>query len=395
MRIRTSAVALLFVLLGSSLVVAPAKAAELAIGFLSRERPPLTPVSPVDADLPDSGLDGARLAIADGNTTGRFSGHSFRLIERRIGSGDIAAGLLELAGQGVRFVTTDLDAEDLLAAADAARHADIRLINARAPDDRLRNEDCRASMLHTVPSRAQIADGLAQYLVWKRWRRWFLIVGRGEGDLEVAAALHRSAKRFGAEIVAEKRWTFQPGNARADTGHVALQSEIPVFTRAPDHDVLVVADERGEFGDYLEGRTALPRPVVGTHGIVAGGWSTMNEQWGAAQLHSRFQKLAGRRMNAADYAAWLAVRAVGEAAIRTRSSDPVVLNAYLRGPDFVLAGFKGQGLSFRDWDGQMRQPVLISTARILVSASPQPGFLHRGSELDTLGTDREESRCRM
>jgi hypothetical protein len=43
----------------------------------------------------------------------------------------------------------------------------------------------------------------------------------------------------------------------------------------------------------------------------------------------------------------------------------------------------------------MRQPILIAGPRMLVSVSPQPGFLHRGSELDTLGVDREESRCRF
>jgi hypothetical protein len=42
----------------------------------------------------------------------------------------------------------------------------------------------------------------------------------------------------------------------------------------------------------------------------------------------------------------------------------------------------------------MRQPILIAGPRLLVSVSPQPGYLHRTSELDTLGTDRDESKCR-
>jgi ABC transporter substrate binding protein (PQQ-dependent alcohol dehydrogenase system) len=176
---------------------------------------------------------------------------------------------------------------------------------------------------------------------------------------------------------------------------VTLQGEIPAFTRVADHDVLVVADEANEFGEYLPGRTFLPRPVAGTHGLVATGWSPVNEQWGAAQLHARFEKATGRRMGASHYAAWAAVRAIGEAAIRGKSADPAVIASYLRGPDFMLSGFKGQGQSFRPWDGQMRQPVLIAGPRLLVSVSPQAGFLHRGSELDTLGPDREESRCKF
>ena len=240
-----------------------------------------------------------------------------------------------------------------------------------------------------------LADALAQYLVWKRWRRWFLVVGQHANYKLYAEALRRAAKRFGAEVVVEKNWTFRAGNARADTGHVTLQSEIPAFTQGADHDVLVVADEANEFGDYLFGRTARPRPVAGTQGLVATGWSPVNEQWGAAQLQNRFEKRAGRRMSALDYAAWAAVRAIGEAAVRTKSVDPKTIAVYLRGPDFALSGFKGQGQSFRPWNGQMRQPILIAGPRLLVSASPQPGFLHQSSELDTLGADREESRCKL
>jgi ABC transporter substrate binding protein (PQQ-dependent alcohol dehydrogenase system) len=62
---------------------------------------------------------------------------------------------------------------------------------------------------------------------------------------------------------------------------------------------------------------------------------------------------------------------------------------------FELAAFKGVKLSFRPWDNQLRQPILLADARSLVSVSPQPGFLHEFSELDTLGIDRPETRCRL
>jgi ABC transporter substrate binding protein (PQQ-dependent alcohol dehydrogenase system) len=67
----------------------------------------------------------------------------------------------------------------------------------------------------------------------------------------------------------------------------------------------------------------------------------------------------------------------------------------MRGKDFDVAGFKGTKLTFRDWDGQLRQPVLLADARSLVSVSPQQGFLHQFSELDTLGVDRPETKCHM
>ena len=367
----------------------------LTIGMLTQARDLVQPVSPLDRPVTDEGIAGARLAIADNAATGRFTGRRFALVERTIpNEGDPAAALRSLAEEGVRFVVADLDAATLLAAAAAPEARDLLILNGRAPDDALRNEACRENLLHVVPSRAMLADGLAQYLAFKRWRRWFVVVGPQAGDRLYADALRRAAKRFGHEIVAEREWTFRAGQGRTDTGHVTLQSEVPALTRVPDHDVLVVADEGNEFGEYLPGRTALPRPVVGTHGIVATGWSAVSDAWGATQLQSRFEKLAGRRLGAVDYAAWAAVRAIGEAAIRTGTGDRRVIADYLRGPDFLLSGFKGQGQSFRPWDGQMRQPILVAGPRMLVSVSPQPGFLHRGSELDTLGFDREESRCR-
>ena len=87
--------------------------------------------------------------------------------------------------------------------------------------------------------------------------------------------------------------------------------------------------------------------------------------------------------------------AVGEAATRAGSGDPATISAFMRGPDFELAAYKGAALTVRSWDGQLRQPVLLASARSLVSVSPQPGFLHERSELDTLGQDQPESQCRM
>jgi ABC transporter substrate binding protein (PQQ-dependent alcohol dehydrogenase system) len=367
----------------------------VTVAFVAQEREPVQLISPLDQDVPDEGLAGARLGIADTMTTGRFTGQRFTLVERVLPKdADPAETVRELAREGIRFVVAALDAPVLRILAQAPEARQMLIVNARAPDDDLRQDGCATNVLHTVPSRAMLADGLAQYLVLKRWKRWFLVTGRNPGDRLLADDLRRAAKRFGAEIALEKDWTFQPGNSRADTGHVALQTEIPGFTQVADYDVLVVADEAGEFGDYLDGRTTRPRPVAGTQGLMATGWSATNEQWGATQLQNRFERQAKRRMNPVDYASWAAIRAIGEAATRTKSVQPNVIIDYLRGPDFLLSGFKGQGQSFRPWDGQMRQPILITNARLLISASPQPGFLHRTSELDTLGFDREESRCK-
>jgi ABC transporter substrate binding protein (PQQ-dependent alcohol dehydrogenase system) len=370
----------------------PARAeTTITVGFLGRRVPPRTPTSPLDEVVTEPGLMGARVGLADNLASGRFLHLRFVLAEH-VGD-DAAVAARHLAAEGAAFIATHLPAPALLAAAEAA--PDALLLNAGATEDALRNAACRPNLLHTAPSRAMLADALAQYLAWKRWTRWALVTGRGAGDALLADAYRRAARRFGCDVADEKSWSFRPGPGRADTGHVALQTEIPAFTRGlRDHDVLVVADEDDEFGAWLEGRTARPRPVAGTHGLVATGWSPVVEQWGAAQLQSRFRARAGRRMEAGDYAAWLSLRTVGEAAIQARSGDPARIRAMLRDPDFLLPGYKGQGLSFRAWDGQLRQPVLLAGPRMLISASPQPGFLHQVTPLDTLGHDRPESACR-
>ncbi|CAO3450994.1 ABC transporter substrate-binding protein [Azospirillum largimobile] len=390
--------------LAGLLIAAPAAAAlaqdaggqAVLIGYLTRHEDPRTPASFLEPVATDEGLQGARLALADNNSTGMFLNQSFRLVEQVLPpDGDIAAGLKALADEGVRFVVADLPGDALLTVADRPEARSMLLFNARAPDDALRNEQCRANILHTAASRRMLADALAQYLAWKKWSGWSLLIGRDPGDALYADAVRRAAKRFGGRIVAEKSWTFDTGNRRTDTGVTTIQSDIPLATQGPDYDVLVVADEAGNFGDYLDGRTWHPRPVAGTQGLIATAWSRVNEQWGGTQLQSRFEKLADRWMLPRDYAAWLAVRSVGEAATRTGATGFDDLVAYLHSPDFELAGFKGEALSFRKWDGQMRQPILIAGPRMLVSVSPQEGFLHPVTPLDTLGDDAPESKCRF
>ena len=368
------------------------------VGYLGQEEEPRTPLTFLRPELRDEGVQGARLGIADNNTTGRFLNQRFELVEAVLprGAGDAVAAPLEaLAARGVRPLVADLPADRLARVMAQPAAAGMLVLNARATDDALRNEGCRANLLHTVPSRRMLADGLAQYLVWKRWDRWMLVAGKYPEDQAFAEAVRRAAKKFGARIVEEKSWTFEEGNRRSDSGHVTVQSLVPTATQGPEHHVLVVADERDIFGEYLAYRTWHPRPVAGTQGLVPTGWDRVHEQWGATQLHSRFEKLAGRWMTMRDHAAWLAVRAVGEAATRTRSTDPAALAAFIRGPDFALAAFKGQALSFRPWDGQLRQPILLAGPRMLVSVSPQDGFLHPVSTLDTLGDDKADSKCSL
>jgi ABC transporter substrate binding protein (PQQ-dependent alcohol dehydrogenase system) len=365
-------------------------AGHISIGYLSQviDRPPN--LSNLDPPPADEGVAGGQLAIADNNTTGRFLKQDFALTAISVAAEDNAEAAFEsLLKEGFRFVILNVPADALLKIADGVQTSDVLLLNAGAPDDRLRNADCRGNVLHIAPSRAMLTDALAQYLMWKRWRDWLLIVGRRDGDRLFASAVRESAKKFGARVVAEKTWEFGPDARRP------AQAEVPVFTQGFDYDVVMVADEVGEFGEYLAFRTWLPRPVAGTQGLIPTSWHRTHEQWGAAQLQSRFLKAAGRRMTALDYQVWASVRAIGEAATRTSSSALDVIKSYMLSENFDLAGFKGQKLTFRPWNQQLRQPILLAGPTALVSVSPQEGYLHPRSQLDTLGPDEAESHCKL
>jgi len=384
--------------LGLALIATLAMAEPLAIkiGYLGRAEKKAT-ISLIDVPPGNDGVAGVRLALEDNNTTGKFLDQHFSLEEVRIKEGnDPIEVVSQLADRGVSLIILDLAADALLKAADAGRPRNLLFFNVGAIDDRLREEDCRPNVIHTAPTRSMLADGLAQYLVFKRWRRWLLIVGSHDPDKLYAEALRRAATRFGAKIVQERVFEDTGGARRTDSGLVQIQRQMPLFLQgAPDHDVVVAADESEVFASYLPYRTREARPVAGSAGLVPKSWDAAHDQWGANQLQNRFMQMFSRRMTALDGQAWTAARMIGEAAARVRSADPKVVSEYLRGSDFAFAAFKGQKLTLRDWNLQLRQPILLADGRTIASVSPQEGFLHQFSELDTLGFDRPETKCQL
>jgi ABC transporter substrate binding protein (PQQ-dependent alcohol dehydrogenase system) len=369
---------------------------EIKIGYL-HQAPSRIRISLIDVPAANDGLAGAQLATEDDSATGRFLNQHYTLLEKLVGEGDDpVAAMNALADQGASFIVTSLDADRLLRVADAGRARGETLINASALDERLREQDCRGNVIHVAPTRSMLADGLAQYLVWKKWRKWMLLVGSHESDGLFADALRHAATRFGAKIVEERVFKDTGGARRTDSGVAEIQRQMPVVTQgAPDHDVLVAADESEVFAGYLPYRTWDPRPVAGSAGLVPTTWDAAFDQWGAVQLQNRFTKTYQRAMTALDMQAWTAVRMIGEAGVRGGSGEPGKMLAYIKSPDFSVAAFKGQKLTLRDWNLQLRQPILLFDGRNTVSVSPQEGFLHQVSELDTLGLDRPETRCKL
>jgi ABC transporter substrate binding protein (PQQ-dependent alcohol dehydrogenase system) len=370
--------------------------AEVVIGYL--HRPPVkSAISLLELPAANDGLAGAELAIEDNNTTGKFLNQRYALAPVELkDSDDPATAVAALGERGVSLVLADLAADGLIKAADAGAARGMLIFNVGATDDRLREEDCRRAVIHVAPTRSMLADALAQYLVWKRWSRWLLIAGSHPHDKLFADALRRAAGRFGGKIVQERTFEDTGGARRTDSGIVQVQRQMPLLTQsAPTYDVLVAADESDVFAVYLPFRTWDARPVAGSAGLVPTSWDASFDQWGAVQMQNRFIKSFSRRMSARDMQAWTAGRMIGEALSRTRATDSQTVLDYLRSPTFALAAFKGQKLTLRDWNQQLRQPILLADGRTVVSVSPQEAFLHQVSELDTLGVDRPESKCRL
>lgn len=353
------------------------------------ERPPV--LSNLISWPEDEGFQGASLAINDNNTTGKFLGQNYLLdsliFEPDHDRADALEQIRNSLSDSARLVVLNLPASMLLEVAALDDASDDLLFNAQAADNELRQTDCRSNILHTIPSRAMLSDALAQFFTHRKWRQVFLVEGNRGGDKALAASIRNSLKKFGLEIVEDKTWVED-----ADMRRTA-STEVPVFTQARKYDVVVVADEDRDFSQYIMYNTWLPRPVAGSAGLTPVTWSPVIEQWGAAQLQSRFRKLAMRDMTSRDYANWSAVRSIGEAVTRAGVADAAAVRDYILSAEFELAGFKGASLSFRHWNGQLRQPIQLVHANAVVASAPIEGYLHPITELDTLGVDQPETQC--
>jgi len=335
-------------------------------------------------------LDGAKAALRESRVLGRALGVEFALEERTLGEGeDAVAAIEELLAAGTGAVLLDLPLEDVKQAAAALAGENVLLFNIRHGADELRGEDCSPALFHTIASDAMLTDGLAQYLAKMNWRKVLVLEGESEADRTLSAAFQRAARKFGLRVVEVRPFVLSNDPRLRD------QTNIPLLTGDVDYDVVFLADTLGEFGRYVPYQTYAPRPVVGSEGLVPGAWHWTWERHGAPQLNQRFDRIAERRMQDPDYAAWAAVKAVVEAMARTQSRDVAVLRDYLRSDAMTLDTYKGAPGNFRPWDNQLRQAVLLHTHNAVIARAPLEGFLHQSNNLDTLGPDRPETACRF
>jgi len=335
-------------------------------------------------------LDGARLGVKDSRIVGRALGYNFGLREETLAEGEAALARLEaLAAEGVRVFLLDLPLAEVAELGRALAARDLLLFNIRHPDDALRGADCAPVLFHTLPSQAMLMDGLAQFLSKKNWRKVLILEGERDGDRILSQAFQASARKFGLGVTDVRLFVLSNDPRQRD------QTNLPILTSGGGYDTVFLADSLGEVGRYLPYNTLFPRPVVGSEGLTPSAWHWTWERHGAPQLNQRFDKLAGRRMTGTDLAAWAAVKVVVEAITRTESAEIPVLRAYLRGDELTFDIYKGLAGSFRPWDHQLRQPVLLHTHNAVIASAPIEGFLHQTNTLDSLGADKSDSACAM
>ena len=296
---------------------------KVVIHYLGKAYDEPVPLSLVDPVISDNGIAGARIAIQDNNKSGQFLGQEYDLVEDILpADGDVAAKAKEILKDGPAIIIADLEEKDLLAVADLPEAKESIIFNIRLSEDVLRGEECRFNIFHIAPSSSMRADALAQYLIWKKWPKWFVLKGVAPSDKDYDAAVERAAGRFGGKIVEEREYKFDTANPRTDSGHQQIQTQMPEVTQgAPEHDVLWVVDTTEHFGEYVPYRDYDPRPVVGTQGLIAVAWHRSYEQYAGTQMQHRFERFAKRIMTERDYSAWIAVRSVGEAVTRSGKSE--------------------------------------------------------------------------
>ena len=336
-------------------------------------------------------LEGARLAAQEAEPELQALGHKLLVKPYLAGNaGELPRLVAQLRSDKVQHIVLDLPDLGLASALGALREGrdPLILFNVASGSDALRGAQCEANLLHTYPSQSMQFDALVQYLAARSWNQALLLVGPRPEDLALQAAFARSAKRYGLKV--NKTLTFKlSGDPRErDLANVRL------LTGERGHDVVVVLDSDGEFARGVPYNTQWPRPVVGSSGLVPMAWHPQWELNGGPQVSRRFQRLAQRPMEAQDWAAWVAVKAlVSVLSEQPKAGVPEQLKA-LRSGQLYVDGFKGQRLSFRPWDGQLRQPVFLGSADGVASVAPFDGVMHPVDVLDTLGFDEKESLCR-
>ena len=334
--------------------------------------------------------DGFQLGLDDAGFELEASKLQVKLVVIAVGSLDDAkAAAIKLTQGSAAVIVADLPAPWLIAVSTASN---IPVVNVGESADSLRQADCRVNLFHIQLSERMRADAIGQLLLARRWQRVVLLVGPSEQDKERGDVAERAVKRFGLKLVARKDFKLSADPRERQLANVAL------LTAGLEYDSVWVVDSDGEFARSLPYRLSLPRPVVGDAGLVAVAWHAQFDRYGAPQVSRSFAKRFKRPMTGHDWSGWLAGKAIAQVLLATNYSSGKAkasdVQKALHAADFKLDGGKGKLVSFRQWDRQLRQPLLLTDGQGVIDMVPFDGVMHPTNALDTLGADAAEKLCK-
>lgn len=333
-------------------------------------------------------LQAAQLGASDAEVGLRAAGQTLKVLEATASSAaDLGKVLQQLKADRVAYWVLDLPEAQWAQALQVAGNSAL-LFNASAASDALRGSACAAMLFHSYPSQAMFSDALAQYLAARTWRNALVLQGPEAADQRLGEAWQRAAKRYGIKTVDSKAFKLSGDPRERDLANPRL------LTNDRQHDVVAVMDADGEFARTLPYATQQPRPVVGANGLVALAWHPQWERNGGPQVNRRFVRMAQRPMVGQDWAAWVAVKSVAALLSEHGKASLIEQARLLRSGQVFVDGAKGPRLSYRAWDGQLRQPLFLSHVDGVVATAPLDGVLHPVEVLDTLGVDEKESACK-
>jgi ABC transporter substrate binding protein (PQQ-dependent alcohol dehydrogenase system) len=342
----------------------------------------------MELQVPKRPLSGVQLALKESRVLGRSLDAKFVMAPiAETSTKSLIISIDEAITAGTAFFILDLPLEILTAVVGRYTDEPVLFYNARHQSDQLRLMFCGGNLFHTIPSDAMLNDALSQHLKKMQWDKILVLEGQEDRDAEVVISFKNSAKKFGLKIVDTKQFVLSNDPRIRDKHNIIL------LTSGRSHDVVFVADQPGEFSRYIPYQTQKPALVVGAQGLEPAAWHWSWERYGAPQLNQRFEKLTGEKMSDTEFAGWAAARSIITAVVKTRSFSFPPIYDYIAASDTTLDLYKGYPGSFRPWNRQLRQPVLLHTHNAVVASAPIDGFMHQFNDLDTLGLDRLESSC--
>lgn len=343
----------------------------------------LVPADPAAATALERG---ATLGLDDANALAQAFGKRLRLVTEP--APDAAAAVRSagaLTGTGALAVVGGAGQGIGDALADVAAGGTV-VFNVGAPDDRLRGERCAASLFHVRASVTMHVDAAARWLAERRKLLRWAIAGDGSArGREIGAAMRRAAARAGATVTdggGDVLWL-----AMEDAAAAAALARARADGRPPDRVVGIGGD------------AALALAPDATAGVWAVSWHHELERFSGRELNARFRRRFGAPLTEVGWAAWAALKLAGEAVVRGHARDGRGLVAFLdTTPPFD--GHKGEALTFRRWDRQLRQPLHIIGPRRREDVAGRRGPFEvladvGTGDLDSLGASAADTRCRL